>query len=638
MPQSAAGCTSLGLALAQLGTVDEAVVAFRAAVRLQPDSALAHHNLGVAQAQQGKLADAVADFGEALRLKPEYAEAHYNLVNGKRVAEVMLTPIGDHVSGDRTLGTGHSFQVTDGLTAGPNPYDYVRNNPTNATDPSGLELVARSRSTAEEVQGWLAGKTGDLGAALGYFNPSVQTTVNALPGGRYVITPTNYAKANAAVKEQELENPGSDGLDLLKALVSTSNHVEVYWKKVNANDAHQYEGSNGFFNFVVKGTILTPTEMGGINAVEGRSWYGMDKVFPGEDLNLNHVTNEQAEKLIDSGQAEGVGWGIVVKVAGADMRIVLAPVSVNSKTGEERATSLLHPETSYYKAVAIVSGLTARHVSSEALADRYVNDARILGTLTLLEQGMTGVLHALPFGTMADHLQNGYGTWEDAVIGSVGDLGSALTFGSSKLSVQIAGMAIQGGVIGFGGYQLNQALESGDRTRAGALTGEIVFRLATLGLGGLKVFATMRKVKVTPVVNGTSAAEKAVDLTAKHGRLNKAATEAAVKDLVDLGKYEISFTTNLRPRTVQGQGPAVGSVPLDVSPSWTSFTIPRLPNGKIPIRLDMRLLKNRDSLRQVIRHEVAETEYLLKEEGKLMDRESLRQILDLAHNAGLAAE
>jgi len=116
------------------------------------------------------------------------------------------------------------------------------------------------------------------------------------------------------------------------------------------------------------------------------------------------------------------------------------------------------------------------------------------------------------------------------------------------------------------------------------------------------------------------------------------AHEAAVKDLVDLGKYEISFTTNLRPRTVQGQGPAVGSVPLDVSPSWTSFTIPRLPNGKIPIRLDMRLLKNRDSLRQVIRHEVAETEYLLKEEGKLMDRESLRQILDLAHNAGLAAE
>jgi Flp pilus assembly protein TadD len=84
MPQSAAGCISLGLALAQLGKADEAVVAFRAAVRLQPDSAQAHHNLAVAQAQQGKLTEAVASFHEALRLNPDYAEAHYNLGNTLR--------------------------------------------------------------------------------------------------------------------------------------------------------------------------------------------------------------------------------------------------------------------------------------------------------------------------------------------------------------------------------------------------------------------------------------------------------------------------------------------------------------------------------------------------------------------------
>ena len=76
-PQSAVGHNAAGVALMQLGRVDEAVAAWHRAVAL--GYAPAHSNLGTALQRQGRLDEAVAAYREALRLNPGHAEAHYNL-------------------------------------------------------------------------------------------------------------------------------------------------------------------------------------------------------------------------------------------------------------------------------------------------------------------------------------------------------------------------------------------------------------------------------------------------------------------------------------------------------------------------------------------------------------------------------
>ena len=65
-------------ALASLGKIEEAIVQYSEAIRLEPNNARTHNNLGVALADQGKLREAIAHYSEALRIAPS-AGAHYNL-------------------------------------------------------------------------------------------------------------------------------------------------------------------------------------------------------------------------------------------------------------------------------------------------------------------------------------------------------------------------------------------------------------------------------------------------------------------------------------------------------------------------------------------------------------------------------
>ena len=48
-------------------------------LELKTDYPEAHNNLGVALAQQGKMDEAIVQFDQALRLKPDYAQARTNL-------------------------------------------------------------------------------------------------------------------------------------------------------------------------------------------------------------------------------------------------------------------------------------------------------------------------------------------------------------------------------------------------------------------------------------------------------------------------------------------------------------------------------------------------------------------------------
>ena len=57
---------------------------FREAIRLKPDLAVAYSDLGTALRKHGKLDEAIAAFRETIRLKPDSAEAHYKF--GKALA------------------------------------------------------------------------------------------------------------------------------------------------------------------------------------------------------------------------------------------------------------------------------------------------------------------------------------------------------------------------------------------------------------------------------------------------------------------------------------------------------------------------------------------------------------------------
>jgi protein O-GlcNAc transferase len=80
-PASAEELSHRGVALANQGRLDEAIVSFRRAVQDKPDWAQAHLNLGIALQEHGRLDEAMASYRRALELEPDFVEAYINLGN-----------------------------------------------------------------------------------------------------------------------------------------------------------------------------------------------------------------------------------------------------------------------------------------------------------------------------------------------------------------------------------------------------------------------------------------------------------------------------------------------------------------------------------------------------------------------------
>ena len=70
---------SLRPGLARQGCIQQALQAFRQAVRLKPEDAEAHSNLGMAYSQLGRLEAAEEAFRQVVRLRPASARAYFNL-------------------------------------------------------------------------------------------------------------------------------------------------------------------------------------------------------------------------------------------------------------------------------------------------------------------------------------------------------------------------------------------------------------------------------------------------------------------------------------------------------------------------------------------------------------------------------
>ena len=77
-PDNSPAQGNLGLALRELGKLDEAVASYHKVLGLKPDFAEAHSNLGLALMDLGKLDEAVASYHKALAINPDYAKAHGN--------------------------------------------------------------------------------------------------------------------------------------------------------------------------------------------------------------------------------------------------------------------------------------------------------------------------------------------------------------------------------------------------------------------------------------------------------------------------------------------------------------------------------------------------------------------------------
>jgi len=70
---------SLGRALREKGLTEEAAAAFRRAIELQGDFAEAYSSLGNVLQQAGRVEEAVAAYQKAIQVKPGFAEGYYNL-------------------------------------------------------------------------------------------------------------------------------------------------------------------------------------------------------------------------------------------------------------------------------------------------------------------------------------------------------------------------------------------------------------------------------------------------------------------------------------------------------------------------------------------------------------------------------
>jgi len=78
-PDSSQAYNNLGIAFEDRGQLDQAIICFRKALRLNPYNARAHNNLGNLFYKKGLLDDALSEYGIALALDPGYRDARDNL-------------------------------------------------------------------------------------------------------------------------------------------------------------------------------------------------------------------------------------------------------------------------------------------------------------------------------------------------------------------------------------------------------------------------------------------------------------------------------------------------------------------------------------------------------------------------------
>jgi tetratricopeptide (TPR) repeat protein len=74
----------MGASAAQIGQLDDAILAFQKALSIKPDYAEAYNNIGNVLKDQDKMKEAIEAYNKALSIKPDYAEPFNNMGNAFR--------------------------------------------------------------------------------------------------------------------------------------------------------------------------------------------------------------------------------------------------------------------------------------------------------------------------------------------------------------------------------------------------------------------------------------------------------------------------------------------------------------------------------------------------------------------------
>ena len=80
-PKAIALWKMLGAASAQIGKLEQAFIAFKNVIAINPNDPKPHNNIGNVLKDQGRLEEAVKAYNKAVSLKPDYAEAYLNMGN-----------------------------------------------------------------------------------------------------------------------------------------------------------------------------------------------------------------------------------------------------------------------------------------------------------------------------------------------------------------------------------------------------------------------------------------------------------------------------------------------------------------------------------------------------------------------------
>ena len=67
----------IGFCYGELGRYQEAIEAYKQAIRIKPD--FAHYNMGIAYCHLGRYHEAIETYKQAIRIKPDFADAHFNM-------------------------------------------------------------------------------------------------------------------------------------------------------------------------------------------------------------------------------------------------------------------------------------------------------------------------------------------------------------------------------------------------------------------------------------------------------------------------------------------------------------------------------------------------------------------------------
>lgn len=393
-----------------------------------------------------------------------------------------------------------------GVNAGPDPYTYVSNRVTTATDPSGRWLIVPDG----QIQKW-KDSTGLPLDFVPYGNVAGQ------PASIMQAPRTNAAHATIAGL---LRTSGKlDERSVQVAMIALyGGHLDG---PLQPGGDLQDLGLNRYFSFprpeprespgfgspdplgrVDRDLLRYQVNMPAAQRADIKSVLSTDK--------FDKIDRSVVDQWVAAGAAERIGKRgsaeyVVVSLPDLGTKLVLRENTKLTECGYGEVSTLAVTSADTYSAVA-VHGI---HYSNTAIRQGLIDIPNAAQLYNSLDLGLTFGLHMLPGGTQADYLALNNGTKLDLAMATVGDVGMFLTLGGSKLfalgrkagniqkaglgvTLSITGLHMQGPAIILNIAEGIKAAKDGDGRAVAGHAGQLVLHLVVLRSGAKKLVPEVR--------------------------------------------------------------------------------------------------------------------------------------------------